>query len=82
MKRLLIGVIRVYQRAISPFKRTPTCRFAPTCSQYTAEAIQSRGVVVGMAKGLWRILRCNPFGGRGFDPVDAPALLPDGDRKQ
>jgi len=81
VKRLLIGMIRVYQRLISPLKPTPTCRYFPTCSQYTAEAIQSRGVFVGLAKGLWRILRCNPFGGSGFDPVDPPALLSDGDRK-
>jgi len=81
MKRVLLGLIRVYQRAISPLKRTPTCRFIPTCSHYTAEAIETRGAIVGLAKGLWRILRCNPFGGSGFDPVQREALLPEGDRE-
>ena len=80
MKRAFIGLIHAYQRVLSPLKRTPTCRFVPTCSHYTAEAIETRGVIIGLAKGLWRILRCNPFGGSGFDPVDR-ALLPEGDRK-
>ena len=46
------------------------CRFLPTCSEYTIEAIQERGLVVGLLKGAWRILRCNPFCKGGYDPVD------------
>jgi hypothetical protein len=70
MKRVLIAMIRVYQRVVSPLKRTPTCRYLPTCSEYAAEAIERRGAIVGGAKALWRIARCNPFGGSGYDPVE------------
>lgn len=78
MRRFFVGMIRVYQRVLSPLKRTPTCRYFPTCSEYAVEAIETRGVFVGVAKGFWRILRCNPFGGSGFDPV-TPRALPDGE---
>ena len=81
MKRALLGLIRLYQRALSPLKRGPSCRFVPSCSQYAAEAIETRGVIVGLAKGLWRVLRCNPFGGSGFDPVDGRGRLTAADRK-
>ena len=70
MKRVLVGLIRLYQRLLSPLKGVPTCRYLPTCSEYAAEAVERRGVVVGGAKALWRIARCNPFGGSGFDPVN------------
>ncbi len=68
MKRLLIALIRFYQRAISP--HTPgCCRFTPTCSAYAAEAIERFGALKGSALALWRILRCNPFCRGGYDPV-------------
>lgn len=70
MKRLLAAPIRFYQRYLSGLKRAPTCRFVPTCSEYALEAIERRGAVVGMLKALWRILRCNPLGRGGYDPVD------------
>lgn len=70
-RRLLLAPIRLYQRWLSPLKRTPTCRFAPTCSAYAAEAIAKRGVVVGLGLALWRLLRCNPLCAGGFDPVPA-----------
>ena len=66
---VLMGVVRFYQLCISPFLPR-TCRFQPTCSQYMIEAIRLKGPVVGVAKGLWRILRCNPFFRGGYDPVD------------
>ncbi len=66
MKRLLISIIRGYQRWISPLKK-PCCRFHPTCSQYAILAIQKYGVVRGSLKALWRILRCNPFCQGGVD---------------
>ncbi len=44
------------------------CRFTPTCSHYFVEAVRKRGVIVGSAKGVWRILRCHPWGGSGYDP--------------
>jgi len=73
MKRLLIALIGVYQRWLSPLKRVPTCRYLPTCSQYAIDAIERRGVAVGTAKAIWRVLRCNPLFPGGYDPV--------GDRK-
>ncbi|BAE86847.1 MULTISPECIES: membrane protein insertion efficiency factor YidD [Desulfitobacterium] len=68
MKRLLIGMIRIYQRYISPLKR-PSCRFYPTCSEYSIQAIQKYGVVKGCWKSLVRILKCHPFHPGGYDPV-------------
>jgi hypothetical protein len=58
----------VYQIILSPISR-PSCRFYPTCSQYAVEAIEKRGIVIGLLKGIWRVIRCNPFGGSGYDPV-------------
>lgn len=68
MKFLALGVIRFYQRRISPLL-PPSCRFYPTCSQYTYEAIQIYGVVRGSWLGMRRIVRCNPLNPGGFDPV-------------
>ncbi|MBE6691854.1 MAG: membrane protein insertion efficiency factor YidD [Ruminococcaceae bacterium] len=69
MKKLLISLIRFYQTQISS-TRPRSCRFEPTCSAYAIEAIQKRGVVIGLFLALWRILRCNPFNKHcGFDPV-------------
>jgi putative membrane protein insertion efficiency factor len=68
-RRAALWPIALYQRWLSPLKRMPTCRFAPTCSSYAAEAIVRRGVVVGLALTLWRIVRCNPLCAGGFDPV-------------
>ncbi|MBR2338293.1 MAG: membrane protein insertion efficiency factor YidD [Clostridia bacterium] len=68
MKRLLIGLIRWYQRAISSHTR-PACRFLPTCSAYAIEAIERFGALKGTGLAVWRILRCNPWGGHGYDPV-------------
>lgn len=65
---LLIQPIRFYQRFISPYT-PPTCRFTPSCSQYAIEAIRKHGPFKGLALAVWRILRCNPWGGSGYDPV-------------
>lgn len=62
---LLIGV---YRRVISP-ALPPACRFIPTCSEYGYEAIARYGILSGGRRAVWRILRCNPFGGSGYDPV-------------
>lgn len=69
MKRILISAIRFYQKHISPLKK-PCCRFYPTCSSYAIEAIEKKGIVRGLAMSVWRVLRCNPFGKGGFDPVE------------
>ena len=60
--------IRFYQKYISPLK-PPMCRFTPTCSQYAIEAIRKHGPFKGLLLAVWRILRCNPWGGSGYDPV-------------
>ena len=63
-----LAMIRFYQRAISPLT-PPTCRFRPTCSQYTLVAIERHGFVRGSWLGLRRLLRCHPFHPGGHDPV-------------
>jgi len=64
----LLGIIKLYQNAISPYTR-PSCRYIPTCSQYAVEAIQKYGPFKGGWMAFRRILRCNPLGGNGYDPV-------------
>ena len=70
---VLIGIIKIYKFFISPYL-TPTCRYLPTCSEYTIECLEKYGFIKGMAKGIKRILSCHPIkllgGGEGFDPVD------------
>jgi putative membrane protein insertion efficiency factor len=66
--RVIQILIRWYQRFLSPLKR-PTCRFLPTCSDYAHEAVARWGVWRGGWKAAWRLLRCQPFGGHGYDPV-------------
>ena len=67
-KSLFILPIKFYQIAISPILPN-TCRHLPTCSEYTIEAIKTYGVFKGMTKGAYRILRCNPLGSSGYDPI-------------
>lgn len=63
-----IFLVRFYQVAISPF--TPsTCRYQPTCSSYTIEALKKHGIFSGGWLSLKRIFSCNPWGGFGYDPV-------------
>jgi putative membrane protein insertion efficiency factor len=68
MKHVMIWLIRLYQKYISPLK-PPTCRFTPTCSSYAIEAFTRRGFFVGLILTLGRIFRCNPFFKGGYDPV-------------
>lgn len=64
----MIFLIRIYQYAISPF--TPSsCRFSPTCSSYSVEAIQKHGPLKGFWLSLKRISKCHPWGSSGYDPV-------------
>jgi len=67
MKKFLIKIIKLYQRI--PGKWHNTCRYIPTCSNYMIEAIEVHGCIKGLYLGLKRILRCNPWGGHGYDPV-------------
>jgi putative membrane protein insertion efficiency factor len=65
---ILIKLIRLYQLVISPI--TPACcRFYPSCSEYAIEAIKSYGIYQGVWLAVRRILKCNPYGGAGLDPV-------------
>lgn len=64
----LVLLVKFYQIAISPY--TPsTCRYEPSCSKYTLEALKKRGLFVGSWLSLKRIFSCNPWGGSGYDPV-------------
>lgn len=68
MKYAAMFLIGLYRKYISPLK-APCCRFTPTCSEYAIEAFRKRGFIVGFCLTVWRILRCNPFGKGGYDPV-------------
>ncbi|KAA1246716.1 membrane protein insertion efficiency factor YidD [Aquimarina sp. RZ0] len=64
----LIGLVKLYQNLISPL--TPaTCRYQPTCSHYTIEALQKHGFIKGSKLSVKRIFSCHPWGGSGYDPV-------------
>ncbi|HEX3135483.1 MAG TPA: membrane protein insertion efficiency factor YidD [Planctomycetota bacterium] len=68
MSQLLILLVRFYRRVLSPMK-PPTCRFAPTCSEYAIEALQRHGALSGGWLTMKRVCRCHPWGGHGYDPV-------------
>lgn len=75
-RRLLVGAIRIYQKTISfdhgflkIFYPHGFCRFVPSCSEYSAQAIEKYGIIKGGFLSLWRILRCNPWSKGGYDPV-------------
>lgn len=85
MKHGILHVIRFYQRYVSPDTGTfvriarvlglrsmrPTCRYSPTCSEYTYQAVEHYGIIFGLWLGFTRILRCNPWCKGGVDPVPA-----------
>lgn len=68
MKHILIFIIKIYRKYISPLS-PPSCKYYPTCSQYGLEAVEKYGAVKGGFLALKRILRCNPFSKGGYDPV-------------
>lgn len=72
LARVIVSVIRFYQKGVSPWT-PPTCRFTPSCSAYAAQAVERHGAAHGGWLSLKRILRCNPWGGHGYDPV--PGVL-------
>lgn len=71
MRHFFIGLIRFYQKFISPLK-PPSCRFYPTCSQYGLIAFQRFGAFKGLWLTIIRIAKCHPFHPGGFDPVPEP----------
>ena len=68
MRKLMILMIRGYQKFISPLF-PPTCRFYPTCSVYFIQALEKYGVLKGSFLGIIRILKCHPFHPGGYDPL-------------
>ncbi|MFZ2205961.1 MAG: membrane protein insertion efficiency factor YidD [Microgenomates group bacterium] len=70
MKKFILFIIRKYQ-SVSFFQKYSgvSCRFYPTCSDYTFEAVEKYGVIKGLLKGLWRIIRCNPWNKGGIDKL-------------
>lgn len=68
LSRILQTFVRGYQVVLGPVMGG-CCRFEPSCSQYMIEALQVHGAAKGMLLGMWRILRCHPFGKSGYDPV-------------
>ncbi|MBQ6915667.1 MAG: membrane protein insertion efficiency factor YidD [Kiritimatiellae bacterium] len=75
--RFLTLLVRAYQVVLSPVMGG-ACRFEPTCSNYMIEALRVHGAVKGTLLGLWRILRCHPFGAYGYDPVPPPGKWKNG----
>ena len=69
MKKIMIHMIRFYQKYLSPLKVRTHCIYTPTCSQYAIEALEKYGALKGSLLAIWRILRCNPFSKGGYDPV-------------
>ena len=68
MRALIVFLLRAYKRVVSPLL-PPACRFYPTCSEYTMEAVSRHGVLKGLLLGLKRLSRCHPFHAGGLDPV-------------
>jgi len=67
MKKIVIGCIKIYQKIPGPWHMS--CRHIPTCSNYGIEAIKTYGVIKGCFLTIKRIIKCNPFGTSGYDPV-------------
>lgn len=65
----MVLLIRLYQVSLSPIIGGQ-CRYRPTCSRYFIDALCKRGLLRGTAMGIWRIMRCNPLSGGGWDPVE------------
>jgi len=80
---LAVGAVAIYRAAVSPVIHAingPACRFEPSCSVYARDAIAEYGIIRGGIMAIWRIARCNPIGGHGFDPVRSSSLAPRGER--
>ena len=73
-RKVAVAPIRAYQLVVSP-ALGPRCRYAPSCSDYAADAIREYGIIRGAVLAGWRLLRCNPFSRGGFDPVSAQRLF-------
>jgi len=71
MKKILIKVLEFYKKSISPWFEAHGvhCKYEPTCSEYTKQAIEKYGAIKGTLLGIRRILKCNPFSKGGYDPL-------------
>lgn len=71
MKKLILILLKIYKKFLSPGNfGINTCRFTPSCSDYTYEAVEKYGALKGTIMGLKRLVRCNPFSKGGYDPVE------------
>lgn len=77
MKKIIIKLIELYQRTLSPdtgWMRAKFpggyCKYTPSCSEFCKHSIQKHGVLKGIVSGVWRVLRCNPWSKGGYDPVN------------
>lgn len=77
MKKIILKLIKIYQKILSPdhswvrhFRISGTCKFRPTCSEYTYSAIDKYGILKGAWLGLKRLARCHPFNSGGYDPIN------------
>jgi len=68
MKKLLLWLINIYKKGISPYTK-PKCKYYPTCSEYAYQAIEKHGAFKGTGMAVWRLMRCNPLSKGGVDPV-------------
>jgi len=73
LKTIVLLLLRGYKWAVSPWL-LPACRYVPTCSEYAIEAVERYGVAIGIAKTIWRLLRCHPWAKGGVDPVTKGSL--------
>ncbi|MGA7873268.1 MAG: membrane protein insertion efficiency factor YidD [Candidatus Binatus sp.] len=75
-----LGAVAIYRAAVSPLLHAmngPACRFEPSCSAYAQDAIAEYGIIRGGVMAIWRLARCNPMGGHGYDPVRAASSEAD-----
>jgi putative membrane protein insertion efficiency factor len=80
LRAAFVGLIRLYQRWISPWT-PPACRYTPTCSSYAIQALEMHGAARGSWLALRRLMRCHPWGGQGYDPVPLAASGPSEGRR-
>jgi putative membrane protein insertion efficiency factor len=69
MKKILVGIVKLYRKFISPIK-PPTCRFYPTCSEYSLQALEKYGALKGSYLSIKRISKCHPLHPGGYDPLE------------
>jgi uncharacterized protein len=74
LRRVAVAPIRVYQGLISPLI-PPRCKYAPSCSEYAAQAVREFGILRGLILAGWRLLRCNPWSHGGYDPLHEQRLF-------